>query len=213
MKLNQVIAASLALIPVYAVSPSSGDLWDISQGNVVTSHSAVLASPGTPTSMFGNFGQGNLSENEYTYFADSQPPGTIHFIEWATPSPVDIYKVRLFAAGDGTTYLNQREFESFTLKAKSPGSLVYDLTLITYGATHPYTFLDPVNLWLMEADLGGVTAQEFRAEFEQFTAGYCCDGPRIVELDAFGVHVPDGGAGVVGTLLWASMLGWRRLRK
>ncbi len=212
MKINQLlVAASLTLLPAYAVHPAFNDLWDVTQGNTVTSHSGVLASPGSPESMFGAFGHGDFTEDEYTYFADGQPDGTTHSIEWSTPSAVDIYRVRLFAAGDGSVFLNQREFDSFKLLAKSPGSLTYDLTLIDFTPTHPYTFLDAPNLFLFEANLGGVTAQEFRAEFAQYTAGYCCDGPRIVELDAFGV--PDGGAGVAGALLWASMLGWMRWRK
>ena len=99
--------------------PSTLDLWDVSQGTVVVADSGIrdgfLAD--------GMFGAGPVLE-EYgnTIFADGQPAGSVHFIEWRTPAPVTLQAFRLFASGDGPYYGNERDFAQFVLKAKSPNS-------------------------------------------------------------------------------------------
>ena len=55
---------------------------------------------------------------------------------------------------------------------------------------HPYTFVDPVNFALVSTNITPVTAQYFRAEFTQYTAGRGYDGPRVIELDGFGTRPP-----------------------
>jgi len=103
-----------------AQDSTSDDLWDISQGTLITATSGLLGYAGSPAGFFGQNGQNFFDESTYTYFLDFQPPGTIHFIEWQTAGDVTVNEIRLFAVGDGPPYNNQREFATFTLKTKSP---------------------------------------------------------------------------------------------
>src|SRR5437016_912401 len=113
----------------------STDSWDVSQGAVVTASSPLI--PGySAGAMFGENGQDNGNGNTWTYFADFQPAGAIHYVEWETPGDVPVGHIRLFAFGDGPSLNNGREFNQVTIRAKSPGSLVYDLTVLTFTPTH-----------------------------------------------------------------------------
>jgi hypothetical protein len=98
------------------------------------------------------------------------------------PNPVTLKSLRLFGHGDSWMN-NQREFDRFTLKAKSPGSSTFDVVVTTFTPGHPYTFLD-TDL-ILDTEVTPVQASAFRAEFLQYTAGFGLDGPRIVELDGF----------------------------
>ena len=173
--------------------PSTNDLWDISQGSVVTGTSGLA--PGSDSrDMFGGVFSTPPSEPGRTIFADGHPAGFVHYIEWQTPGPVTVNGFNLFASGDGPLgqFPTQREFAQFVLKAKSsPLATNFDLTLYTLVVTnHPYTFVDPVNAALVVANITPVTAQYFRAEFTQYNAGNGYDGPRIIELDGFGSRPP-----------------------
>lgn len=162
------------------VVQSGADLWDVQSGNAITAHSAYIPGAGSPQGMFG--GDSPDIEGYYTYFGDNQPTNTIHYVEWTSPAPVTVRTIRLFAHGD--PFLNNgREFNSVTIKAKSPGSLTFDIPVLTFTPSHPYTFLD--NDLVIDTEISPVLSSAFRAEFTQFTAGYGFDGPRIVELDAF----------------------------
>lgn len=175
-----------SVVEVPRIKPSNNDLWDVSQGTMVTGCSPL--SEVAMTSANNMFGDGQPgTEGEYTYFSDLQPEGTVHFVEWQTLSPVMVNHFRLFAAGDGPANLNQREFAAFDLKAKVNGEFQ---TIYTYAPGHPYSFIDDLNLLVVDADLTPVVASEFRAEFVQYTSGRGYDGPRIVELDAFGATLP-----------------------
>jgi hypothetical protein len=174
--------------------PSTEDLWDVSQGVVVTGTSGIRFGFDA-LDMFG-------AENSpigpgHTIFADDQPPGFVHYIEWQTTNPVLVGRINLFAAGDSPLYLNQREFDRFVLRAKSPGSATFDMVVIDYTPTHPYELLDQDSSLLLSARISPFRSQEFRAEFTQFTAGRGYDGPRIFELDAFGPDCVPLPAGVV----------------
>lgn len=185
MKSSHVLSVLLAVSIGSATAQTSGDLWDVSQGTLVTASSPLIP-PYSAGAMFGENGQNNNNGFTWTYFADGQPPGFVHFVEWQTAANVNVARVQVFALGDGFFGFpnNQREFSHFTLRAKSPGSLVYDLTLIEYDATHPYSYVG-LNFLLINQQVPVVTAQEFRAEFTQFDTGSGFDGPRIIELDAF----------------------------
>lgn len=177
-----LVAASTAA--TMAQSQTSTDFWDISQGSIVTATSGMI--PGYfAESAFG----GSSSLSDWAYFADGQPAGFTHFVEWETPIEVTLGQVRLFAFGDG--FLNNgREFDQFILKAKSPDSLAYDVTILTYIPTHPYTFVNPNTRLVIDEIVTPVVSKSFRAEFVQYTAGFNFDGPRIVELDGLPVPPP-----------------------
>jgi hypothetical protein len=130
-KLRLVALLLFGLLSAKAqVLQSSTDLWNFDQGITITGTSGFLWA-GVPYGMFGQNGHSNLSEAEWTYFSDGMPDGFTHFVEWSTRTPVTVESIRLFAAGDGEIYLNEREFDQFTLKAKSPGSSEYDITILT----------------------------------------------------------------------------------
>src|SRR5207253_9484808 len=128
--------------PTVNAPSTSTDVWDLAQGAVVTATSGLHPAAGTATGMFGQNGQTLWDPDALTYFADGQPDGSVHFVEWQTPTNVSVSEVRLYAYGDPN--LNSgREFSQLTIKAKSPGSATYDLTLLTFTAAHPDEYLDP----------------------------------------------------------------------
>lgn len=177
-----------------AILPSSTDLWDISQGTTVVGTSGILSTfySSDARDMFG----GNFStwpgDGGNTVFRDDKPTGFVHYIQWQTAAPVTVQSFTLFSFGDGPNYGNEREFDSFTLRAKSsPSSSTYDLVLYSATFTHPYILLDPVNYALISANITAVTSQDFMAEFVQHYGGRGYDGPRVVELDGFATVVPE----------------------
>jgi hypothetical protein len=187
LSLASLVAATLCS---NAQDSTSTDLWDVAQGTVVTGTSGLLGFAGSPAGIFGENGQDFFWEATYSYFLDGQPPGAVHYIEWRTASEVTVEQVRLFAVGDGPAYNNQREFAQFTLKAKSPGSSDFDVTILTFAPTHPYTFVDSSTFLLLDQPITPVAATEFRAEFLQYDSGSGFNGARIRELDAFGTAAP-----------------------
>ena len=180
MKSSHAIALLAAASIASASAQTTGDLWDISQGTVITSSSPPI--PGYAIeSMFGGF-----SIVDWAYFSDSQPPGFVHFVEWQTLEDVTVGQIQLFALGDAVFGFpnNQREFAHVTIRAKSVGSATYDLTLVDFTPTHPYSFAGP-NRLLVDDTIPPVVSRSFRAEFTQFDTDGPFDGPRIIELDAF----------------------------
>jgi hypothetical protein len=133
--------------------------------------------------MFGD--SQSTAEPTDTLFADGNNEPFTHYVEFSTASPVTVSEIRLFAGGDGPFFSYQREFNSFTLKAKGSGSSTYNLTLATLTPTHPYTFVDADTALVLDATFSPVTAQHFRAEFTQYDSGTDFEGPRVVELDGF----------------------------
>jgi hypothetical protein len=184
---------------------SDDDLWDLSKGTVVTAHSDVFAE--ASAGLLG--GEGTSLEPGDTIFSDNQPNGFVHYYEWKTPGPVTVSSLRLFGSGDGPSVNNGREFGSFVLKTKSPGSTTFDVTVLQFTPQHPYAFVDAATQLVLETNFTAVTAQEFRGEFVQAnlrTDGW--NGPRIMELDAFGpsaggapqiVSQPQARAGFTGS--------------
>jgi hypothetical protein len=181
-------AIALGLISIVSIvfgraQESTDDLWDISQGAVVTGASGVYGGFDARDVFGGAFG---WVEYGHCVFADGQPPSFVHYVEWQTPNPVMVGGLALFALGDGPAINNQREFEQFVLKAKSsPSAPDYDLTVFTYTAVHPYDFVSPTNKMLIFTNFTPVTASFFRAEFIQHNAATGYEGPRIYELDGY----------------------------
>lgn len=177
------------VVALSPTAPSADDLWDVSRGTVVTTSSGVYPEQNGP-GLFG--GGGFYAEPGDTVFTDDKPEGFTHYIEWKTLAPVTVSTVRLFAGGDGAIYNNEREFTSFTLKTKSPGSSTFDVTVFTFTPQHPYDMLDPVTSLILDTNFPAFTAQEFRGEFVQYNGHRGFDGPRVIEMDAFGPS--SGGA-------------------
>jgi hypothetical protein len=169
------------------------DLWDISQGTTITAHSPFDAAFGSPhpydaRDMFGGLFGDYLPETGDVVFAENQPAGFVHFVEWSTLAPVTIGSFNLHARADGDpTY--QREIGRFRLLAKSAGSSTFDLVLFDVTPSRPHTYLDPSTHLFIHGDLSPITAQSFRAEFFD-VGGTPFGGPRVIELDAFAVPEP-----------------------
>jgi len=187
-KLTFALFSAAAVLTVRAqipTTPSTNDLWDISQGVTITTNSPFDAALGGPNpydarDMFGGMFDNYINERGQVVFDDDAPANFVHFVEWRTAAPVTIRSFNLFASGDS----NGREFAQFTLKAKSSGSPTFDLTLYTFTPDHPYVCVDGQCPLVVSADIEPITAQDFRAEFANLS-GQFGPGPRIVELDGF----------------------------
>ncbi len=169
---------------------SSADSWDLNNGILVTDSSPTLGSSDI-LNIFG--GVAGSVEPENTLFADNLVAGTVHFVEWQTPTPVTISNFKLFAHRDGDT--SDRSFNRFTLFAKDLVTGNFE-TLSELSSANPYADtpcnLDPPVSLEVSINVPTTTAQEFRAEFEQFASPSSPSGPRVLELDGFEDADPNG---------------------
>jgi hypothetical protein len=208
-----ILAAFLCLFilaqTVYAIPISSNDLWDISQGSQVTAHSTVHHHTGLMgmfgwssdiRNMFGGYyGQssfGGWGPHYETYFDQDCVAGTIHWVQWQTPSIITLRSFNLVAmhapppqdirhAGLG--------FSQFRLQwsdtAGGPWTTLYELTDsdpdgdLYYGGGPTYS---EANYLELAVNVAPTTAQYWRAEFVQYAdSGYYDSGVRINELDGY----------------------------
>ncbi len=225
MNIAWLIPATLLLIPTAAAAqtlptPATDDLWDISQGTVVTANSELRAGFDGRDMLGGDFG-GIPFEVKSIVFADHQPKDTIHAIDWKTAAPIRLESFRVFAWHNVSRSLNDpctypdarvRGFKVFRLFAKNSGGQweqIYELDPLVnghYRISNPeyqgiLNFDRPINIkpFLHEGTVTPVTAQEWRAEFvqggdpddtTQCTTWRNATGPRVVELDGFGEVAP-----------------------
>jgi hypothetical protein len=198
-----LMAGTVALLSlaVPCIAQTNADLWDVTQGSVVTANSPVRdngpADRSSPRDMFGAT-EGSI-EPGHTLFGNQQSAGFVHFVEWQTPTPIRLDSFKLYAIHDGApSDANQRGFSRFNLLAKNPTTQDFEL-IYTFEPTNPYTIIGP-NFLLVDASVTPTIAQDFRAEFVQFgDSSPSQRGPRVVELDGFGV-VPAPGALVVALM-------------
>ena len=162
------------------------DLWDVSQGTVVTDYSVVH-----PISNIANmFGHSvfdpRYGEGENTLFVDGEPAGFTHWVEWQTASPILINSFNLVASHDGAN-TDYRAFQSFGLYGWT--GTAWD-PLYSCDVSNPYgggeTYTETYQLELYDT-FSAVTSQKFRAEFVQYSSagGRVASGPRIHELDGY----------------------------
>jgi Concanavalin A-like lectin/glucanases superfamily len=149
----------------------ANDAW---QGAQVTNHSGLRS-----TDASGMFGGENASpEPTSTLFADGQPDGTVHSIEWQTAQPISLGGFDVFAFHDSVSNF-QRGFRHLNLQARQIGGsfvTIYDAPVVVPYASASRELRRCVNL-------RPLLAQQFRAEFtQQGPPGF--SGPRVVELDA-----------------------------
>jgi len=138
-KIIGLIAVGLAAIRVVAQPTiSNDDLWDVSRGVVITGSSPMaVCHADLSNGLFdardifgGNFFScpSEAPSVADAIFSDGMPDGFVHYVEWATPSPVTIRSFNLWANGDDEpSHGNQREMASFRLLAKSTNSSTFDL--------------------------------------------------------------------------------------
>ena len=151
---------------------ASSDAW---QGASVTSTSGLRSSGPD-----GLFGATNISpEANSLLFADGQPDGTVHHVEWQTVAPVELRGFSVFAFHDDVASF-QRGFRQLRLQARQIGgafATVYDSSVALPYAPGSRELHRCVNL-------RPIQAQQFRAELtQQGPAGF--SGPRVMEMDEF----------------------------
>jgi hypothetical protein len=182
-----------------AIAASTTDLWDESQGVTVLGTSGVQA--GTHYSdirnMFG--GDYGYPETYNTIFADYQPAGTVHWVEWKTTSPVNLMSFELAMAHDADDRdANYRGVATFRLYYRDgSGNLV---KVFEISPANPYADTEAppnatvttngYNSLTLCANVGSVVAQSFYAEFVQYGDPSHASGPRIMELDGFASGCP-----------------------
>jgi len=167
---------------------STSDVFDVSSGSQVSASSPAR----NMTDMF-NGGQG--SAERATVFADGQPVGTTHWIEWRTKGEVTVKSVALFSSHDQVRF--RRAFSNFKLLAKKQNKWV---ELAQYAPSLPYggscasePCLPPAVKFQPGTVLAAcvnintpVAADEFRAEFEQAVSALeVFSGPRVLQLDGY----------------------------
>lgn len=167
------------------VTPSTSDLFDISQGAQV-----IVAPPvhfsSVITNMFGGIGGSNSSSRgtttDSTVFSDGFPAGHMHRVEWRTTTPIQLEQIALLAshqAGDA------RSFSRLTLSVREPNGTFREFH--TVEPASPYGGGAGGNELHHSANIGGVTGQHFRVEVTQRLQG---SAPRVIELDGFGEALP-----------------------
>ncbi len=206
-----LICLSILTKPARAISISYDDLWDISQGNIVTAHSQLHH----PTGFFGMSGFSSDSRNMFggyfgwsgfggwfphyeTYFDQSCLAGTIHWIEWQTPSLITLRSFNLVAMHAPPPYdisFAGSGFSQFRLQwadtSGGPWTTLYELSDsdpdgdLYYGGGPTYT---EDNYLELAVNVDPTTAQYWRAEFVKYSD--CINaatdwGVRIDELDGY----------------------------
>ncbi|HVH34807.1 MAG TPA: hypothetical protein VM847_11950 [Tahibacter sp.] len=127
----------------------------------------------------GLFGATDVSPEPNTLvFADNQPDGTVHAVEWQTAAPFYLAGFGLAAMHDAPDNA-QRSFRYFKLQARMPGGSY--VTVFEAPQEFPYA---PGGRELDRCvHTRPLRAQQFRAEFTQNgPPGF--SGPRVIELDA-----------------------------
>lgn len=162
------------------IHQSTDDLWDIENGVQILTNSTVDAT----SDVQKMFGLSHDKETSRTVFSDKSPEGTVHFVEWSTPSEVTVRSLRLMAAHDPVSWGVNRAFRQFRVYAMDAATSQFRL-LYALRPPFPYT-QDETAVAFEVSYLPGWPSRRFRAEFVQRGKS----GPRIVELDGFAESVP-----------------------
>lgn len=192
----------------YAFDPVQSDLWDISQGTIVTSASDTeYYSPAS--NIFGghNVILPDHAERSNTIFHDPAFGGQVFSVEWKTVAPVTIQSIVLNTAHDlPPRDVLWRGISRFALFAFNEASGSFDNKLFELYPANPYSetpeTMENARVQVLEAgsrlsvaaNTASTTAERFRAEFVmagESSGSYLA--PRIIELDGFpepypGIH-------------------------
>ena len=171
--LQSVVLSIVAASGAVKAASSSIDAWDISQGSIVTTSSPT--GYGVASNMFGDNHVDPFYPVEVgsTLFQDYSSHGAVNFVEWQTPSPINLLGYNLIL-GDDIPY-GLRGISSFVLYGRYSMTDSWQ-TLDTYAFNiHPYGPIEH------QGSFSPINAKYFRAEFTQYGDLL---GTRIFELDA-----------------------------
>ena len=180
-----ILLASISTVsaaPVFQADPNAegvgGDIWDLAQGSQVIFSSPQHNGAGNsdPRSAFG-FSSGFV-EATHALWQDSAA-GVTDFLEWQTPTPIDLTAISLHLADDGSPFRSVLDYRLF---ASQDG---VNFSVVSSGVI-PANVNGYVNnpLLIDDTALAGTTTavRAFRLEMTRATAG----GTRVSELDATG---------------------------
>ncbi|MBL8381586.1 MAG: PEP-CTERM sorting domain-containing protein [Burkholderiales bacterium] len=180
-------AALLAAGPARALPASTTDLWDVSQGTVVTGSTPIHFSSDA-RQMFGAVITRIESAN--TVFGDFEAAGSLDFIEWRTAAPVTLRSFNLSAVHDAAPLRNRyyRGMDRFSLFAFDGTDFAEIFSISFSGDLYdPLAANHPCKCqFVLEANVAAVTSDRFRAEFVQTGPPSDASGVRIHELDGYG---------------------------
>jgi hypothetical protein len=201
--------------PAWAFTDTS-DLWDIKQGNVVTSNGPTY--PGSDNrNMFG--GEFGTIEVASTIFWDTAThyPGYVDWVSWKTPTAIDLGRFILSVAADGsypTSY--NRAIQGFNLYASNTDLAFYSdwgVPIYSSGYLAPPLghYINGIYYYTIDHTFtDSISAQYFKADIVH---GSYTTGPRIIELDGYGSPVPlPGAVWLLGSGL-AGLIAARRKKK
>jgi hypothetical protein len=206
-----IVAAGLMLAsPAFAffgAFPASDDLWDVNQGGYVTGSSTIFAGS-SAWNMIG--AQDGTVEPGAGLFADGQAAGFSHWVRWSTPTYVTVDEFRVFALHDPADM--GRSFDYFLLRAIPLGGTEY-VTVYESPIGVPYAYQEEFGgLLFSHVFATPVRAYQFEAQFRQHTDVEYGQGPRVVELDAFGT-IPEPGALLAISTAIIGFAGFARRRR
>ena len=188
ISLPVILLASISAVsaaPVFQADPNTEgvttDIWDLALGAQVIFSSPQLGCCGNsdPRSAFGFATTSGWVEPTHALFADGPGGGTVDFIEWQTPQPVDLSAISLHLQDDGSPARSALDFKLFA----SQDGVIF--SQISNGAI-PNAGSGYLNNPLLIADgaLAGTASavRAFRLEITRASGA----GTRVVELDATG---------------------------
>jgi len=188
-----LVANPAPAAPIVSAGGGDGvkdDLFDVSLLAVVVNNTPLLGCCGGAPAENALGGSGGV-EGTNTLFADGAPVGSVDFIDFQTGTPIELTSYVATIADDSDNPANpgdpNRGSSSFTLYS-SPDSTFSSLTAISTTAL-PASYMPNYgsNVILITDTFAPVTAEFFRIEVTRTTLG----GPRIREVDGFGIAVPE----------------------
>lgn len=202
MKFAKLLLLSAFLITQSIAAISSTDLWDITQGSIVTSSSQM--GYGAASNMFGD----NQVDSSYplevgsALFQDWYSAGHVHWVEWSSATIIHLRGYNLTLDHDREESGN-RGMSLFSLYGRLSASTPWQPLDSFSPNIHPYTPSEH------SGSFDEFKGQFFRAEFTQYAPIY---GVRVSELDAITTIPETSSAGIIATFFALGMCR-RRIRR
>jgi hypothetical protein len=176
--LNAFSLFVLSAIGLICARPCDARLFDISKGTVVTANSPTNGGADVALEIFGFFANTG-HEAGSLLFADGEPAGFIHFVEWEMPQDTTFSRLRISGAGDGCTSI-ARTFDHVTVFAEIDDEMT---VILDEDVAVPYVYDGACGV-IVSRVMPLVTATRFRIEFRQ-SLSQQFGGPRVYEVEAF----------------------------